>query len=232
MTAKLTTIAFDADDTLWENEEFFRITQERFADLLADYMPPDHIADRLLAAEHRNIGHYGFGIKGFVLSMIETAIEVTDEQVPARVIKELILAGQDMLQHPIHLLDGAADTVAQLAETHQILLITKGDLLDQERKLAQSGLGELFDGIEIVSAKTPEVYGQIFNQRNVTPSAAMMVGNSMKSDVVAPIDAGAWGVFVPHNLTWAIEHAEPPIANPRYRKLDSLRALPDLIEDL
>lgn len=232
MPNKLSTIAFDADDTLWENEQFFRMTQDRFAELLAEFTEPDHLAERLLAAERRNLGHYGFGIKGFVLSMIETAIDVTEERVPASVIKELIAAGQDMLQHPIHLLDGAADTVATLAESHDILLITKGDLLDQERKLAQSGLGDLFDGIEIVSAKVPSVYAQIFAARSALPHETMMVGNSMKSDVIAPLKAGAWGVFVPHNLTWAIEHAEPPLEHPKYRKLDSLHALPQLIDDL
>lgn len=232
MRTKLSTIAFDADDTLWENEAFFRMTQERFADLLAQYTDADHLADRLLAAERRNLGHYGFGIKGFVLSMIETAIEVTEERVPSSVIKELIAAGQDMLQHPIHLLDGAAETVAQLAQTHDILLITKGDLLDQERKLAQSGLGALFDGVEIVSAKIPSVYAGIFAARGAAADSVMMVGNSMKSDVIAPIEAGAWGVFVPHNITWAIEHAEPPTGHPKYRKLDSLHDLPDLIDDL
>ena len=118
MRTKLSTIAFDADDTLWENEDFFRITKEYFAELLAQYTNPDHLADRLLAAERRNLGHYGFGIKGFVLSMIETAIEVTEGRVSASVIQELIAAGQDMLQHPIHLLEGAAETVAQLAQTY------------------------------------------------------------------------------------------------------------------
>ena len=124
MTVKIATIAFDADDTLWENEAFFRVTQERFADLLADFTEPNHLAERLLDAERRNLGHYGFGIKGFVLSMIETAIEVTEKRVPASVIAELIAAGQDMLRHPIHLLDGAEDTVRALAETHEILLHT------------------------------------------------------------------------------------------------------------
>jgi putative hydrolase of the HAD superfamily len=232
MRTKLSTIAFDADDTLWENEDFFRITKEYFAELLAQYTNPDHLADRLLAAERRNLGHYGFGIKGFVLSMIETAIEVTEGRVSASVIQELIAAGQDMLQHPIHLLEGAAETVAQLAQTYDILLITKGDLLDQERKLAQSGLGDLFDGVEIVSAKVPSVYAQIFATRSIAPDSAMMVGNSMKSDVIAPIEAGAWGVFVPHNITWAVEHAEPPTGHQKYCKLDDLHALPALIDDL
>lgn len=232
MSVKLATIAFDADDTLWENEAFFRMTQERFADLLSDYTERDHLADRLLAAERRNLGHYGFGIKGFVLSMIETAIEVTGQKVPASVIAELIAAGQEMLRHPIHLLDGVEETVRALAQQHEILLVTKGDLLDQERKLAQSGLGDLFDGVEIVSAKTPEVYAGIFARHNVAPEAAMMVGNSMKSDVLPPLEAGAWGVFIPHNWTWEIEHAEAPEDHPRYRQLGDLGALPTLIETL
>ncbi|PTQ73387.1 HAD family hydrolase [Celeribacter persicus] len=232
MPDKFATIAFDADDTLWENEQFFRMTQDRFAELLADFTEADHLAERLLAAERRNLGHYGFGIKGFVLSMIETAIEVTEERVPASVISELISAGQDMLRHPINLLDGVEETIGTLAETHEILLVTKGDLLDQERKLAQSGLGDLFDGIEVVSAKTPEVYSTIFARHGIAPERAMMVGNSMKSDVLPPIEIGAWGVYVPHNITWAIEHAEAPEGHPRYRTLDTLRDLPGLIATL
>ncbi|AJE48914.1 HAD family hydrolase [Celeribacter indicus] len=232
MPGKISTIAFDADDTLWENEQFFRMTQARFADLLSDYSERAHLAERLLAAERRNLGQYGFGIKGFVLSMIETAIEVTEEKVPAAVIRELIGAGQEMLRHPIHLLDGVEETVRMLAEDHDILLVTKGDLLDQERKLAQSGLGDLFDGVEIVSAKTPAVYAGIFSRRGLAPAAAVMVGNSMKSDVIPPIEAGAWGVHVPHGLTWEIEHAEPPLDHPRFRQIESLARLPDLVSVL
>lgn len=135
----LTTLGFDADDTLWHNERFFQMTQARFATLLADHAAPDHLAERLLAAERRNIGRYGFGVKGFVLSMIETAIEVTDQRVPAAVIAELIAAGQEMLAHPIELLPHAAETVTALAGRYRLVLITKGDLLDQERKLAHRG---------------------------------------------------------------------------------------------
>ncbi len=153
MTRRLTAIGFDADDTLWQNEQFHQITQARFAELLADYADGDHLAERLLEAERRNLGHYGFGIKGFVLSMIETAIEVTGERVPARVIRRIVEAGQEMLAHPIHLIDGAAQAIEALAPSHTLVLVTKGDLLDQERKLAQSGLGELFDAVE--SSRSP-----------------------------------------------------------------------------
>jgi len=232
MTDKLTTIGFDADDTLWQNEQFFRLTQERFAGLLADYAPADHLAERLLAAERRNLGHYGFGIKGFVLSMIETAIEVTEDRVPATVIRELIEAGQDMLQHPIELLPEARQTVEALSGDFRLLLITKGDLLDQERKLAQSGLGELFDGVEIVSDKTAAVYAQIFARHGTGAQAAMMVGNSLRSDVVPVIEAGGWGVDVPHQLTWELEHHEPPVGHGRFREISDLGALAGLIAEI
>ncbi|MFZ8959293.1 MAG: HAD family hydrolase, partial [Paracoccaceae bacterium] len=158
MTKKLQIIGLDADDTLWQNEEFYRATQARLAELLADCCAEEDLHNRLLAAERRNIGHYGFGIKGFMLSMIETAIEVTEGKVSGAVIAEILAAGQDMLQHPITLLPHAYTVVRDLSQSHKLVLITKGDLLDQERKLAQSGLGEYFDGVEIVSDKKPEYY--------------------------------------------------------------------------
>jgi len=232
MSAKLTTIGFDADDTLWQNEQFFRLTQDRFAELLADHAERGHLEERLLAAERRNLGHYGFGIKGFVLSMIETAIEVTEDRVPARVIREVIAAGQDMLNHPIELLPDARATIEGLADNYRILLITKGDLLDQERKLAQSGLGDLFHGVEIVSNKTSVEYSRIFSGHGEGAERAMMVGNSMKSDVVPAIEAGGWGVYVPHALTWALEHHEPPTGHTRFHEITRLGELPGLIHEI
>ncbi len=232
MDSKLTTIAFDADDTLWHNERFFQLTQAHFAQLLADHAERDHLMERLLAAEKRNIQHYGYGVKGFVLSMIETAIEVTEDRVPASVIRQLIDAGQEMLAHPIELLPHAREAVEGVAETHRVILITKGDLIDQERKLAQSGLGDLFDGVEIVSEKTAETYRTIFEQHGEGPLSAMMVGNSMRSDVVAPIAAGCWGVHVPHGLVWEVEHAETPSHHPRFRELSDLGELSDLVRAL
>ncbi|MGV6804095.1 MAG: HAD family hydrolase [Ruegeria sp.] len=229
MEENLTIIGFDADDTLWHNERFFQLTQAHFAELLADHADRNHLMERLLAAEKRNIQYYGYGIKGFVLSMIETAIEVTDDRVPAHVIRQLIEAGQDMLAHPIELLPFAREAIEAVVDTHRVVLITKGDLIDQERKLAQSGLGDLFDAVEIVSEKTPDTYREIFLRMGQGPSAAMMVGNSMRSDVVAPIQAGCWGVYVPHGLVWEIEQAELPIAHPRYREIRDLGDLPALI---
>lgn len=229
MNEILTTVGFDADDTLWHNERFFQLTQAHFAALLADYADHDHLMDQLLEAEKRNIRHYGYGIKGFTLSMIETAIDVTGDKVPAAVIRQLIEAGQEMLAHPIELLPHAREAVEAVSETHKVVLITKGDLIDQERKLAQSGLGELFDAVEIVSEKTPDIYRSVFAQHGDGPQAAMMVGNSMRSDVVAPIQAGCWGVYVPHGLVWDIEKAETPEDNPRYRALNDLGELAALV---
>lgn len=228
----ITTIGFDADDTLWQNEAFFRISQERFVELLSDVAPSDHLLERLTEAEMRNLGHYGFGIKGFVLSMIETALDVTDNRVSGKVVRELVDAGQEMLRHPIHLLDGAREAVEALAGNHTLVLITKGDLLDQERKLAQSGLGDLFDAVEIVSDKTQATYRDAFSRHGAGPDRAMMVGNSLKSDVVPAIEAGAWGVYVPHELTWSYEHSEPPRQHPRFREITSLRHLAGTVSSL
>lgn len=232
MSRNMATIAFDADDTLWHNERYFQISQDRFRDLLAPYSDSDHLSERLLAAERRNLGHYGYGVKGFMLSMIETAIEVTKQNVPAQVISELLAVGQDMLAHPIELLPGVEDVIGVLAAEYNILLITKGDLLDQERKLAQSGLGEMFDGVEIVSEKTPQVYSRIFQAYGKGPQTSMMVGNSLKSDVLPVLEIGAWGVHVPHDLTWALEHAETPTDYVRFREMPTLTGLPELVKDL
>jgi len=229
MTAKLTTIGFDADDTLWQNEQFFRMSQERFAQLLADFAEPDHLEDRLFACETRNLGRYGFGIKGFVLSMIETAIEVTDGRVPASVIQDLIAVGQEMLTHPIELLDHARETIEALNGKYKIILITKGDLLDQERKLAQSGLGDLFDGVEILSHKTMSAYSDIFDRHGAGAKHAMMVGNSLRSDVIPVLNAGGWGVFVPHDMTGRLEWDEEPQSNDRYRRIAGLDDLEPLL---
>lgn len=225
----LTTIGFDADDTLWHNEAFFRMTQQRFGELLADFAEADDLEERLLAAERRNLGHYGYGVKGFVLSMIETAIEVTEGRVAASVISELMAAGRDMLRHPIDLLPHAEETVAALCKEYRVILITKGDLLDQERKLAQSGMGELFHGVEIVSEKTAAVYATLFGRHGNGPASGMMVGNSLKSDVLPMLAAGGYGVHVPHGLTWALETADAPVEHARFHTMADLAALPDLV---
>ncbi|MDA5557215.1 HAD-IA family hydrolase [Shimia sp. MMG029] len=232
MPQTLTTIGFDADDTLWHTERLFRLTQERFAELLKDFTDPAHLHDRLLEAERRNVGHYGFGVKGFVLSMIETAIEVTDEKVPASVISELMACGRDMLAHPIDLLPNVAEVVGALAESHRLILITKGDLLDQERKLAQSGLGELFSWVEIVSNKTETVYTETFARHADGPEHAMMVGDSMRSDILPALAAGSWAVHVPNGPAWALEAAETPKNHPRFVALSQLTDVLQTIKNI
>ncbi|RUW94338.1 HAD family hydrolase [Mesorhizobium sp. M7A.F.Ca.US.010.02.1.1] len=229
---KLTTIGFDADDTLWQNEQFFRLTEKRFAAMLVDHGEAEHISARLLEAERRNLAVYGFGIKGFTLSMIETAIEVTQGRVPASVIAEILDAGREMLSHPIEALPHARETVEQLAGAFRLVLITKGDLFDQERKLAGSGLGDLFDAVEIVSDKNAATYSRLFNRHGDGPAKSMMVGNSLKSDVVPAIEAGGWGVHVPHELIWVLEHVEAPVTASRFRQISDLGQLPGLIESI
>lgn len=229
---KLSTIGFDADDTLWQNEQFFRMTENHFALLLAEHGAEAQLKARLLEAEKRNLGAYGFGIKGFTLSMIETAIEVTGGQVPARVIEQILAAGREMLSHPIETLPHVHDTLEALAGRYRLVLITKGDLFDQERKLALSGLGDFFDAVEIVSDKSRHTYERIFARHGDGPARAMMVGNSLKSDVVPAIDAGSWGVYIPHDLTWAYEHVEEPVGAERFRKLPHLGELAELLKRL
>lgn len=232
MAKGLTTIGFDADDTLWQNEQFFRLTETRFTELLADHADRDHLQERLLEAEKRNLGHYGFGIKGFTLSMIETAVEVTQGRVPASVIGEILAAGREMLRHPVETLPHVQETLATLAGGFRLVMITKGDLFDQERKLAQSGLGDFFDAVEIVSDKSAATYERAFSRHGDGAERAMMVGNSLKSDVAPAIEAGSWGVYVPHELTWVLERIDEPEHHPRYRKIDHLGQLRALIERL
>jgi len=228
----ITAIGFDADDTLWQNETFFRLTEKRFAELLSDHGAHEVISQRLLEAERRNLQFYGYGIKGFTLSMIETAVEVTNGQVPASVVADILAFGRDMLRHPVETLPHVHETLAGLADDYRIILITKGDLFDQERKLAQSGLGDYFDAVEIVSEKTPDTYARLFARHADGAARAMMVGNSLKSDVVPAIAAGSWGVHVPHELTWVLEHVEAPEADPHFRRVEHLGLLPPLIRQI
>lgn len=232
MPDAITTIGFDADDTLWQNEQFYRLTEARFAELLSDHTDTEHLSERLLAAEKRNLGLYGFGIKGFVLSMVETAVEVTEGRVPSSVIAEILAAGRDMLVHPVEPLPHARKTLDALHGRFRLVMITKGDLFDQERKLAASGLGEYFDAVEIVSDKNAGTYERIFKRHGDGPLKSLMVGNSLKSDVLPALDAGSWGVYVPHALTWAFEHHDKPENHPRFREIENLGGLADLVRAL
>lgn len=229
---KITTIGFDADDTLWHNQSFYSAAKSHALGLMADHADPETLEAVLIAAERRNVEHYGYGVKGFTFSLIETAIEVSGGQAPARLITEIMAAGRELLAHPVVLLPHARKAVEALSADFRLVLITKGDLLHQERKLAQSGLGDLFHGVEIVSEKTVDTYTRSFTRHGKGPEHALMVGNSLKSDVLPALQAGGWGVHVPHGETWALEHAEPPEGHPRFHALEDLGGLPGLVESL
>jgi putative hydrolase of the HAD superfamily len=221
----ITTIGLDADDTLWHNETVFRLTQARFLDLLTDHDNAE-IEARLAEVERRNLRLYGYGVKGFTLSMIETAMEMCGGDPPPGAIREILAAGREMLAHPVETLPGVDEALARLSERYRLVLVTKGDLLDQERKLAASGLGELFAAVEIVSEKDRGTYDRVFSRHGTGAHQAVMVGNSMKSDVLPALEAGAFAVHIPYAVTWAHELADPPEAHDRYGALQRIDDLP------
>jgi len=222
----ITTVGLDADDTLWHNETIFRLTHDRFVALLADHADRDTLESRLAETEKRNLRLYGYGVKGFTLSMIETAMELTGGEAPASVVREILAAGREMLAHPVETLPGVDEALAALSERYRLVLITKGDLLDQERKLAASGLGDLFAAIEIVSEKDRRTYDRVFARHGTGADEAVMAGNSMKSDVLPALEAGAFAVHIPYVITWAHELADAPEDHDRFGALDSIAELP------
>lgn len=226
-------IGFDADDTLWHNEVIFERVHERYRALLAGYQDAATVDRALLATEKRNLELYGYGIKGFMLSAIETAIDLTDGRIGAAEIRRLIGIGQEMLRHPVEFLEGVEETLRGLAPGHRMLLITKGDLRDQERKVKASGLGGLFEAIEIVSEKDQEVYREILRRRDVEPGRFLMVGNSLKSDILPVLALGGAAAHVPYALLWEMEKVQmPPLDNPRFFALKNLRELVQVVEGL
>lgn len=225
----VTTVGLDADDTLWHNETIFRLSHKRFAELLADHAEEPVMLDRLAQVERRNLRLYGYGVKGFTLSMLETAMELCDGSAPPHIVREILAAGREMLVHPVETLPGVDETLAELAENYRLVLVTKGDLMDQERKLAASGLGELFAAVEIVSEKDRSTYDRVFARHGSGAAEAVMAGNSMKSDVLPAIEAGAWAAHIPYHITWAHELADAPEGNPRYVSLSRIGELPDWI---
>jgi putative hydrolase of the HAD superfamily len=222
----ITTIALDADDTLWHNESIFHLTQDQYVGLLKDFGDPDHMKARLQEVEIKNLKLYGYGVKSFTLSMIETAIDLTRGAVPAKTIAEIMNLGRAMLEHPVEPLPGVADTLAKLKDDYKLVMVTKGDLMNQEQKLARSGLGEHFHAIEIVSEKDANTYRRVVARQGVTPEESVMIGNSMKSDVLPALEAGLWGIHIPYHITWAHEHAEPPLQSPRFAKLETISDVP------
>ncbi len=225
----ITTVGLDADDTLWHNETIFRLTHDQFVGLLADHADRAMVEAQLAGTEARNLRLYGYGVKGFTLSMIETAMELTGGEAPAPVIREILAAGREMLAHPVETLPGVDEALAALSERYRLVLITKGDLLDQERKLAASGLGDLFAAVEIVSEKDRSTYERVFGRHGTGADQAVMAGNSMKSDVLPALEAGAFAVHIPYAVTWAHELADAPEGHDRCGTLDGIADLPEWI---
>ena len=222
-------IGFDADDTLWHNENIFESVHQRYFALLSRHHDAATVEKALFATEMRNLALYGYGIKGYTLSSIETAIDLTGGKFTPQEVAELLRLGKEMLEHPVELLDGAKEALEQLAPNYRLLLITKGDLRDQERKIAKSGIGGCFQAIEIVSEKDAGTYERIFLRHGIDPAKFLMVGNSIKSDILPILALGGSGVHVPYRITWSHESAEIPVAAGRFFQAGSLRALPQIV---
>lgn len=225
-------IGVDADDTLWHNEPVFRLTHKRFNELLGEFADEDTLEARLAAIERANINTYGYGAKGFTLSMLQTAMEVSDGNVSAKVLKDILDAGREMMTHPMEPLPGVEEALKQLKERGRLVLITKGDLFHQESKLAASGLGSHFSGVEIVSEKTPEIYTKAFARHGGAAASSMMTGNSVKSDILPMLAAGGYAALIPYPLVWELERAEKPVGNPRYREIETLGGLPAWLDEI
>lgn len=223
-------ICIDADDTLWHNMRFFHETQDALVRMLEPFADAGIARSALEACEIRNLGLFGYGAKAFTLSMIETALDLGGDEVPATVIRQILEAGKALHAHPVELFDGIEDTLAALAERARLVLVTKGDLFHQEAKLAASGLGDHFSGIEIVSDKKPATFTGIFERNNVDPANALMAGDSMRSDVLPALEAGAWAAYIPQPLTWSHEQRPAPSDHPRFIELHSLGALVNWID--
>jgi len=221
----LKVIAFDADDTLWVNEPYFRHTEEQFYNLLGEFSSQRGLERELLQIEIDNLSFYGYGIKGFVLSMIETALRVTDKKVSGEVIGQIIALGKEMMNRPIELLDGVEDVLESLKDKYRLVVATKGDLLDQERKLKKSGISHYFHHIEIMSEKDDANYLKLIKHLDIRPDELLMVGNSLKSDILPVLHVGGYGVHVPYHITWAHEHIEDTIDDEKFKTVEGIREI-------
>ena len=228
------TIGFDADDTLWHNETLFVATHGRLCELLSRYHDAAKVDDSLNNTERRNLSRYGYGIKSFTLSAIETAIELSGGNIPASEISEIIALAHHMLDHPVEILDGVPETVAQIAATerYRMLIITKGDLRDQSRKFSLSQLDPHFTDLEVVTEKDPATYARILQRHRIDPAEFLMVGNSIKSDILPVLDLGAHAAHVPYPHTWVLDRADRDPSGPLFHQLESIIGLPTLLESL
>jgi len=222
MNNKISVIAFDADDTLWVNEPYFRETEALFAGLLEDFLPHHSIVAELYKTEIANLPLYGYGIKGFMLSMIETILRITEGKVNPEVINKAIQLGQEMLNKPIELLDGVEDVLKALHGKYKLVVATKGDLLDQQRKLTKSGLDHYFHHIEIMSDKQQSDYQKLLKHLDCKPEEFLMLGNSLKSDVLPVLEIGANAIHIPYHTTWVHEHVDHTIEHDNFYQMETL----------
>lgn len=218
----LKVIAFDADDTLWVNEPYFREVEDRFCAILEDYLPMHSSAKELFKIEMQNLELYGYGIKAFMLSMIETISVITESKGSLKLVEETIKLGKEMLEKPIELLDGVEETLKALKGKYRLVVATKGDLLDQERKLKKSGLEDYFHHIEIMSDKRVADYQKLIKHLDIKPEEFLMIGNSVKSDILPVLELGGWGLHVPYHTTWAHELVDVKIENERFKQVEKL----------
>jgi putative hydrolase of the HAD superfamily len=230
---KFDLIAFDADDTLWHNEILYTEAQDKLKELLSSYADGETVAQRLYQTEMSNLRHYGYGIKSFALSMIQTAVELTQGKIEGAEVLQIIGFAKEMLTSQTRLLEYAEETVCELAKSHDLMIITKGDLLDQQSKLSRSGLSDCFRYVEVVSQKTQRVYQTLLAKYRIEPQRFLMVGNSLKSDILPVLALGGQAVYVPYHTTWAHEVVDSqPIGHDGYHELEHLGQLPSLIERL
>jgi putative hydrolase of the HAD superfamily len=219
---ELKVIAFDADDTLWVNEPYFQNTEKKFCSLLEDFLPQHSISSELFKIEVENLALYGYGIKGYILSMIEAALKISDKQIGLAAVDLILEYGKEMLNQPIELLDNVDDVLATLKPHYRLVVATKGDLLDQERKLKKSGLAHYFHHIEIMSDKREDDYIKLIKHLDIDPAEFLMVGNSLKSDVMPVINIGGHAIHVPFHTTWAHEHVETNLIHQNFKQANSL----------
>ena len=226
-------IAFDADDTLWHNESLFAMTQGKFQQLLAAYCSPELVQQRLDQTERRNLKYFGYGIKGFTLSMIETAIELTNGEIHGEEIQEVLNFAKEMLTSPVQPLDGVEEVLAALSASYPLMLITKGDLFDQEAKVARSGLAHYFQDVEILSEKTPETYQAILTKYDIPSQRFLMVGNSLRSDILPVVEIGGHAVHIPYHITWV--HERVPLQDNKqkgYIECEQIGELPAVLDSV
>ncbi len=215
-------IAFDADDTLWVNEPYFREAEDRFCELLEDYLPHHTVSKELFKTEMDNLELYGYGVKSFILSMIETIGRITDNRADMKLINRAIALGRELLNRPIEIFEGVEDILVQLNGDYRLVMATKGDLLDQERKLIKSGLEKHFHHIEIMSDKKVSDYRKLLKHLDCSPESFMMIGNSIRSDVMPVLELGGYAVHVPYHTTWAYEKVDIPIEDPRFFEAENI----------